>query len=318
MNQKRKVGLLFPGQGAQYIGMGQDLYQNYSEAKAVFDLAASILDFDILNICFNGPQEDLQKTRYAQSAIFIVSMAAFAIFKAEYKSYADVEFYAAGLSLGEATALTAAGTFDLKSGIEFVRDRGLYMDEASEIEPGSMAAIMGLDLEAVEKQCILSGAEVGNLNCPGQVVISGKKAAVAKAGELCQQAGAKRVMPLQVSGAFHSNCMNSACKKIEAFLNRVEIKEPSFTVVSNLTARAESAVNDIKQNLVKQMNHRTLWQDSMQYFLDAGIMEYYEIGPGKVLKGLMRKINPEARVQSLGTAEDFKSLNLEAPNVIER
>jgi [acyl-carrier-protein] S-malonyltransferase len=318
VSQKRRVGLLFPGQGAQYIGMGKDLYENYPEAKAVFDLAASILDFDILNMCFNGPQEDLQRTRYAQSAIFIVSMAAFAVFKSEYKGYADTEFFAAGLSLGEATALTTAGAFDLKTGIEFVRDRGLYMDEASEIEPGSMAAVMGLDLEKVEMQCELSGAEVGNLNCPGQVVISGKKDAVIKASELCVKAGARRVMPLQVSGAFHSECMNSACEKIETLLNRVEIHPPNFTVVSNLTAQPESEVGDIKQNLVKQMNHRTLWQDSMRYFLDAGVMEYYEIGPGKVLKGLMRKIDPEANVQPLGTADDFKSFNLETSNATKK
>ena len=308
---KRPIGYLFPGQGAQYIGMGKDLYDQYPEAQEVFDRANELLGFDIKKICFEGPQEELQRTRHSQAAIFVTSMACLRTFEKHFLQASYEVKAAPGLSLGEATALTSAGVFSLDDGIQFVRDRGLFMDEASIEAPGAMAAVLGLELEAVEKICEETGAEVGNLNSPGQIVISGKKDGVEKAMERCREAGARRCLPLDVSGAFHSSCMNSACRRIESALNQVTIHEPRFKVISNLTAKPEETREEIIQNLINQMNHRTLWEASMRTMIDMGVRHFYEIGPGKVLRGLMRKIDPTVIVKSLGTVEEFQALKTE-------
>lgn len=302
-----KVGYIFPGQGAQFAGMGQDLYAHFAEAKAVYDRANEILGFDIKRISFEGPASDLQRTRYAQAAIFVNSIAALKVFEARFKPAGETPVVAAGLSLGEATALVAAGSIGLDSGIAFVRDRGLFMDEASIEVPGSMAAAIGMTVAEVEAVCAETGAEVGNLTCPGQIVISGKKGPVEAAVKRCQELG-KRAVPLDVSGAFHSSCMNSACRRIEDALTRIEVNSPRFDVISNLTARAEADPVQIKKNLVDQMNHRTLWEDSCRRMIAMGVTKFYELGPGKVLKGLMRKIDPAVTVIPLGTAEDFRQL----------
>lgn len=302
-----QVGYLFPGQGAQFAGMGQDLYAHFAEAKAVYDRANELLGFDVKRISFEGPAADLQKTRYAQAAIFVNSIAALRVFEAQFKPAGETVAAAAGLSLGEATALVAANAIGLDAGIKFVRDRGLFMDEASVEVPGSMAAAIGMTLAEVEAVCAETGAEVGNLNCPGQIVISGKKAPVEAAVKRCQELG-KRAVPLDVSGAFHSSCMNSACRRIEQALTQIEVRKPAYPVVSNLTAREEADPVQIKKNLIDQMNHRTLWEDSCRRMIAMGITKFYELGPGKVLKGLMRKIDSSVTVISLGTAEDFRTL----------
>ncbi len=302
-----KVGYIFPGQGAQFAGMGQDLYAHFAEAKQVYDRANELLGFDVKRISFEGPASDLQKTRYAQAAIFVNSIAALKVFEAKYKPAGETIAAAAGLSLGEATALVAAGAIGLDEGIAFVRDRGLFMDEASIEVPGSMAAAIGMTVAEVEAVCAETGAEVGNLNCPGQIVISGKKAMVEAAVKRCQELG-KRAVPLDVSGAFHSTCMNSACRRIEQALTKISVRQPAYPVVSNLTAQEEADPVQIKKNLVDQMNHRTLWEDSCRRMIAMGITKFYELGPGKVLKGLMRKIDSSVTVVSLGTAEDFRTL----------
>lgn len=312
-----KVGLLFPGQGAQFVGMGRDLYEHFAEAKKVYDRANELLGFDVKRISFEGPAGDLQKTRYAQAAIFVNSIAALQVFEARFKPAGEQVAAAAGLSLGEATALVAASSIGLDAGIGFVRDRGLFMDEASIEVPGSMAAAIGMSVAEVEAVCAETGAEVGNLNCPGQIVISGKKAAVEAAVKRCQELG-KRAVPLDVSGAFHSSCMNSACRRIEQALSRIEIRQPAFAVISNLTAREESNPVQIKKNLVDQMNHRTLWEDSCRRMIGMGITKFYELGPGKVLKGLMRKIDASVTVVPLGTAEDFRTLETGGVNAAQK
>jgi [acyl-carrier-protein] S-malonyltransferase len=285
--------------------MGKDLYETYPAAKKIYDRAAELLDFDIRKVCFEGPPEVLTQTRYSQPAIFVTSMAALGVLRDHPKGKEFVPKFAAGLSLGEATALCAADAITFEDGLRFVRARGQFMDEAAMEKPGMMAAVLGMDLSTVEKACEKTGAEVGNLNAPGQIVISGYRKSVEEAIEKLREAGAKKVIPLDVSGAFHSKCMDSACVRIEKALNDISIRTPKIAVVSNLTADVESSPEKIKAILVKQMNHRTLWEDSMRYILSKGVRTFIEFAPGKVLKGLLKKIDPAAETISLGTLEDF-------------
>ena len=250
----------------------------------------------------------MTQTRYSQPAIFVVSMAILAVLRAHPKGSKLRPRYAAGLSLGEATALASAEAFSFDDGVRFVRARGQFMDEAALERPGLMAAVMGLELSQVEKVCLATGAEVGNLNAPGQIVISGLKKNVEEASEKLKEAGARKVIPLDVSGGFHSSCMEPACRRIEQALGGMHILQPKFPVVSNLTADVEIEPAQIKQNLIWQMNHRTLWEDSMRFMIKEGIKTFIEFGPGKVLKGLMRKIDPTVEVISLSAVEDFHAI----------
>ncbi|MBF0253706.1 MAG: ACP S-malonyltransferase [Candidatus Omnitrophica bacterium] len=312
---KKRVALLFPGQGAQYVGMGKDIYEAYPEARELMDRSSEILELDIRKVCFEGPTEKLQKTRFAQPAIFVVSMACLEVLK---KRVFDESFdvvAGAGLSLGEATALVAAGAVDLEEGLQFVRQRGLYMDEASEERPGTMAAVLGMEPEKIEAVLEGTGAQVANLNGPGQVVISGPHPAVEKAIAACQAAGARRAVALDVSGAFHSSCMDPATERIRRILGDMKIKKPDFPVYSNLTAKGEADPEEIRGILADQMNHRTLWEDSMRRMISGGVDTFYEIGPGRVLRGLMRKIDPTQTVRNAGTHDEIAALVKEVSHV---
>ncbi len=299
------AAFLFPGQGSQYVGMGKDLYDTYPAAKKIYDKAATVLDIDIRKTCFEGPAEILTQTRYSQPAIFVTSIAALQVLREHPKASQFIPKFAAGLSLGEATALCATDAIAFEDGLRFVRARGQFMDEAAQEKPGMMAAVLGMELAAVEAVCNKTGAEVGNLNAPGQIVISGYRQNVEDAIEKLREVGARKVIPLDVSGAFHSRCMDSACQRIEKALKDISIKEPKIPVVSNLTADIEGSPEKIKSILVKQMNHRTLWEDSMRYILSKGVRTFIEFAPGKVLKGLLKKIDPAAETITLGTLEDF-------------
>ncbi len=302
------TAFLFPGQGSQFVGMGKDFYETHEGARRLFDRAAALVDFDIRKVCFEGPADALTQTRFSQPAIFVCSMAALEVFRAHPKAASFRPRYAAGLSLGEATALCAAGAISFDDGVRFVRSRGLFMDEAALARPGMMAAVLGTELPAVEEACAATGAEVGNLNAPGQIVISGPRANVEAAMERLRAAGARKVIPLDVSGAFHSSCMQPACERIAEALRQVPVRRPDVPVVSNLTADVENDPDKIKQNLIWQMNHRTLWEDSMRFIIRNGVRTFIEFSPGKVLKGLLKKIDPEARVLSLSATEDFHVL----------
>ncbi len=303
------VGYLFAGQGSQYIGMGKDLYEAFPESKAVFDRAEQVLGFDFLKRrCFQGPQEMLKITSISQPAILAMSIACLEAFKSSASSSKfPAPSFMAGLSLGEYTALVAAGSLTLEDGLRLVRKRSEIMDEAARKKPGKMLAVLDLTFEQVKNICLHSGAEIANINAPGQIVISGRPEAVDKATDMCLESGTKRVIELEVSGGFHSSLMSDASVELKAVLENTLLSEPTVPVISNYTAHPEYRISQIKENLVYQMYSSVKWEESMRFMLSQGINQFYEFGPGKVLKGLMRRINPDARVTSIEKKEDIEN-----------
>jgi len=296
------VAFLFAGQGSQYAGMGKDLYENFPAARAIFDRAQTVLGFDLKQICFEGPEEQLKITRISQPAIVTVSIAAYEAFKSKNKV---TPAYMAGLSLGEYSALIASGSLAFEDGIRLIKRRGELMDEAAKKYPGKMAAVLDLAVDKIKEICLASGAEIANLNCPGQTVISGKSEAIDKAIVLCTEAGAKRVIPLEVSGAFHSSLMAEAAEGLKQALEKTNITSPSVPVISNYTAWPQDKTSQIKENLVYQVRSSVRWEDSMRFILAKGVTQFYEFGPGKVLKGLLRKIDSTAQVTNIEKSADI-------------
>ncbi len=299
------VGYLFAGQGSQYAGMGKDLYDSFPEAKAIFDRADKALGFSISKVCFAGQPETLKQTIFSQPAILTVSIAAYEAFKARVNKKPS---FMAGLSLGEYTALIAGGVFAFEDGLKLVRKRAEIMEEATLRYPGKMAAVLELPFDKVKDICLKSGAEVANINAPGQIVISGKKEAVDKARDLCVEAGAKRVIELEVSGGFHSSLMFEASGELKKRLDLTPISPPAIPVISNYTASAQYQVTQIKENLVYQIYKAVRWEESMKYILSQGVTSFIEFGPGKVLKGLMRRIDSSAQVVNIEKKEDILAL----------
>ena len=299
------VGFLFAGQGSQYVGMGKDLYDSFPEARKVFDRAEEVLGFALKERCFNGPEEALKSTNVSQPAIVTTSIAAFEVFKARSKITPS---FAAGLSLWEYSALIAAGALTFDNGIRLIHRRGQLMEESSQKYPGKMAAVLELPLERLKEICFKSGAEIANLNCPGQVVITGKAEAVNQAMELCSQAGAKRVIPLEVSGGFHSSLMFEASVELKRVLDNISISEPRVPVVSNYTAQPQYKVSQIIENLVNQIRSSVRWEESMRFMLSNGVANFIEFGPGKVLKGLMRRIDSSAQVMNIEKITDLEQV----------
>ena len=297
-----KIAFLFAGQGSQYVGMGKDLYESFPESRSIFDRAEKILGFDLKKACFEGPGEQLKVTKISQPAIVTVSIAAFEAFKAKNKTTAS---YMAGLSLGEYSALIASGALTFEDGIRLIKKRGELMDAAAKKFPGKMAAVLDLAADRVKEICLASGAEIANLNCPGQIVISGKSAAIDQAVILCAEAGAKRVIPLEVSGAFHSSLMSEAAAGLKEALDKALISAPTVPVVSNYTALPQDKLEQIKANLVQQVRSPVKWEDSMRFILAKGVTNFIEFGPGKVLKGLMCKIDSSAQVANIEKKADL-------------
>ena len=308
-----KTALLFAGQGAQAVGMGKDLAAAFPSAKAWFDRANAALGYDLASICFNGPEPELTKTENAQPGIFLVSWVAFQLLKERVgvqsrngrdcsaadtlKRELQLKFDAtAGLSLGEFTALTAAGAMSFEDGLRVVRRRGRFMQEACEATRGGMAAVIGLDEAPTREVCAEAGVVLANLNCPGQLVISGETDKITKAVELAKAKGAKRAIALPVAGAYHSPLMAGAQPKLQAELAKIKISPPAVPVISNVTGQPYGNAADISARLIEQVTSSVFWEKSMRHLLAQGFTRFIELGPGTALSGFMKRIDKGAQM----------------------
>ena len=308
MAELPKVAYVFPGQGAQSTGMGLDLYNSYPSAKEVFAEADASLGFFLSRLCFEGPEEELKKTHNVQPAILVVSIACLKAL--EEAAIANFPFptFVAGHSLGEYTALVAAGVLGLTDAVLLVRERGRLMYEAGLKNPGSMLAVIGLDEETVRDISFDSGTEISNINCPGQIVVSGTAKALSEADKLARTRGARILIPLRVSGAFHSALIEPVLAEFSRIVSNVRFQPPVIPVISNVTARPLTDVDSIKEEMVKQLRNCIQWQRSVEYMMHSGITTFYEIGPGRVLTGLIRRINSELQIFNISGVEDIAQL----------
>lgn len=288
--------------------MGLDLYNIYPAAKAVFDVADAALGFSLSRLCFEGPEEELTKTHNVQPAILVVSIACLEALEAANITNFPSPVYVAGHSLGEYTALVVAGALDLTDAVLLVRERGRLMYEAGLKNPGSMLAVIGLDHETVKDISFRSETEISNINCPGQIVVSGATQALSEAHKLAKAKGARVLIPLKVSGAFHSPLMEPIMSEFSDFVSSFKFHPPAIPVVSNVTARPLTDVDSIKEELVKQLRNCIQWQGSVEYMIHGGVTNFYEIGPGRVLSGLIRRINPELEIFNVSGIEDIAQL----------
>lgn len=295
-----KIAFAFPGQGSQYVGMGKDIYEHYPVAKEVFQQASDALGYDVANLCFNGPVEELNRTFRTQPCILTVSSALNSVLKEK----GIQPFVVAGHSLGEYSALVAAEVISLKDSVSLTEKRGRFMQEAVPEGKGLMAAILGLEREKVDEICnsLISGyAAAANYNCPGQVVIAGEKTAVEEAIELCKSAGAKRAIALAVSVPSHCKLMTGASERLGELLGTIELKDPFIPLVNNADAKFLKTAEEIKTSLIRQLNSPLLWEDSIKAIYASGIDTFIEVGPGKVLTGLIKRIVPEAKILNAGS-----------------
>ena len=298
-----KTAFIFPGQGAQKCGMGKDFYENSELAKEIFDTATAELGLDMTKLCFEE-NEQLDQTEYTQAAMVTACLA----MTAEIEKRGLTPDVTAGLSLGEYCAISAAGGMQPKDAISLVRKRGILMQNTVPAGEGAMAAILGLDGETVEKVTEeIPGASVANYNCPGQIVITGEEAAVEKAGAALKETGAKRVVPLKVSGPFHSAMLTGAGEKLAEVLENTKLQEFSIPYVTNVTADYVTTTEPVKELLKKQVSSSVRWQQSIERLIADGYDEFVEIGPGHTLSGFMRKINRDVKTVSIEKLEDYKA-----------
>jgi len=327
-----KTAILFAGQGAQVVGMGKDLAEKYPSARAWFDRANAALGYDLAGICFHGPESELTKTENAQPGIFLVSWVCFELLKEQVGVQAlacsppgtpmrESQFKfeaAAGLSLGEFTALTAAGAMSFEDGLRLVRQRGKFMQEACDLTQGGMAAVIGLDEAPTREVCVEAGVVLANLNCPGQLVISGEREKIAKACELAKAKGARKAIPLTVAGAYHSPLMASAQSKLREELAKVKFSAPAVPVISNVTAQAhethgaeprlgKDARATIAARLVEQVCAPVRWEESMRALLAQGYTRFIELGPGSALSGFMKRIDKTAQMLNVADVASLEA-----------
>ena len=291
-----KIAFLFPGQGAQAVGMGKELYDSLPAAKALFDRAAQVLGYDLAKICFEGPAEELDSTVYSQPALFVTSLAALEQLRSQSPDVVLACEAAAGLSLGEYTAMVFSGVMNFEDGLSVVRQRGEAMQDAADATPSGMVSILGLDLEKVQALCNEARGpgeilQVANHLCPGNIAISGSNSACERAAALADKYGAMKAVPLAVAGAFHTPIMQPAVERLTKALAGVPLHKPQRPVISNVDAQPHDDPEQIRDLLIQQVVSPVRWEDSMRYLLGQGFSTFYEIGPGRVLRGLLKRID---------------------------
>ena len=304
------VALIFPGQGAQKVGMGKEFYDTSAPARAIFDEADKICANGLLKVVFEGPEEQLTRTAYCQTGILTTSIAALKAFEAHPKFRSIKVRYTAGLSLGEYSALAASGTISFADTLRLVQKRGAFMDEATKETRGAMAAVIGFDRTRLVAICRQTGAEVANFNSREQIVITGQADKVEAAVAAIKANGGQKIIPLAVAGAFHSSLMRSAAEKFKAVLKDVSINTVGVEVIGNVHAVPQNTPEEIRANLAQQITASVQWVASIEYMATQGITHFIEIGPGKVLKGLIRRINPDVAVHNIEKPADIDALAL--------
>jgi [acyl-carrier-protein] S-malonyltransferase len=308
VSETKKVAYIFPGQGAQTVGMGKDLYDNFDSVKLLFKQADEAVGFPLTKIFFEGPEEELKKTSNAQPALVAVSIACLKAAQEVGGKNLPAPSYTAGHSLGEYTALAATSVIDFSTAVYLAKERGRLMYEAGLKTPGGMMAMIGIEEAVLAEICKETGTVIANINSPSQLVISGALENIAKAGEMAKAKGAARAIPLQVSGAFHSPLMQPAVDGMTKILAKVNFKDPSAPIIANVTAQPLTQGNQIKEELLKQLCSSVQWQRSVEYMVKNGVGKFIEIGPGKVLAGLVKRINKESEMVNIGDANAVKGL----------
>jgi len=302
-----RVAWVFPGQGSQEVGMGRDLAEASPAARRILETADAVLGYPLSRLCFEGPEDTLRQTACAQPAIFTVSLACLEAARELGGLSEEHPAFVAGHSLGEYTALVAAGALDLEMGLRLVQERGRLMQEAAEANPGTMAALIGLDDADVAELCTATGAELCNLNSPGQVVIGGPVEVVEAAVAAARERGAQRAVRLNVSGAFHTSLTAPAAQGMARAAAEAALRDPAIPVVVNGTGLPAHSASDIREELVYQLTHPVRWRESVEFMAGAGVSGFVEIGPGRVLSGLIRRTVPGASVRTIGDAASARA-----------